>query len=113
MVTIYHNPRCGKSRGALALLEEQHVAHNVRLYLSDPLQEAELTALLKKLSMKAYDLVRKSEALYKEQYKDKTLSEQEWIKVLAKNPILIERPIVVNGEKAVIARPVELVNEVL
>lgn len=112
-ITIYHNGRCSKSRGALEILQEQNISHTVRWYLAEPLTEKELTALLKKLHIPAEELVRKNEDLYKEEYKGKHLNEQEWIAVLAANPILIERPIVEKGNKAVVARPPEKVMELL
>jgi len=108
-ITIYHNGRCSKSRGALEILQEKGVPFEVRWYLTDPLSQKELKALLKKLGMKASELVRKTETLYKEQYKDQQLSEQEWIKILVENPVLIERPIVEKGDKAIVARPPEKV----
>jgi arsenate reductase (glutaredoxin) len=112
-IIIYHNGRCSKSRGALEILQEKNIPHTVRWYLTDPLTEEELTALLKKLHIPASELVRKNEALYKEQFKNKDLSEKEWIAALAANPILIERPIVEKGNKAVVARPPEKVLELL
>ncbi|MBS1689254.1 MAG: arsenate reductase (glutaredoxin) [Bacteroidetes bacterium] len=108
-IIIYHNGRCSKSRGALEILQEKEVPFEVRWYLTEPLNQKELKALLKKLGMKAAELVRKSEPLYKEQYKDQQLSEQQWIKILAENPVLIERPIVEKGDKAIVARPPEKV----
>ncbi|PZF73169.1 arsenate reductase (glutaredoxin) [Taibaiella soli] len=112
-IIIYHNGRCSKSRGALEILQEKGVPHEVRYYLMEPLSKAELKRLLKKLGMKAEEIVRKSETLYKEEYKDKKLTNEEWIAVLAEHPILIERPIVENGDKAVVARPPEKVLEIL
>jgi len=108
-IIIYHNGRCSKSRGALEILQEKGVPFEVRWYLTDPLNQKELKALLKKLGMKASELVRKTETLYKEQYKDQQLSEQEWIKILVENPVLIERPIVEKGDKSIVARPPEKV----
>lgn len=113
MSTIYHNVRCSKSREACSILEEKGIKPEVVEYLKTPLSETELKALLKKLNMKAEEIVRKSEDLYKEKYKGKKLSETEWVKVLVKNPILIERPIFVNGNKAVIGRPPERVLEIV
>lgn len=80
-------------------------------YLKTPPDEKELKAVLKKLGISAWELVRKGETIYKENYKDKELSEAEWIKVMVKNPILIERPIVVHGDKAIIGRPPENVRQ--
>lgn len=112
-IIIWHNGRCTKSRGTLEILQEHGVPHTVRYYLMEPPTQKELKELLKKLNMKAADIVRKSESLYKEVYKGKQLTEAQWVKVLAENPILIERPIVINGDKAVVARPPERVMEVL
>lgn len=105
--TIYHNPRCRKSRETLELIMHQCKEVHIIDYLKTPPDEKELRALLKKLNMKAEDLVRKGEAVYKEKFKNKSLGEDEWIKAMVKNPILIERPIVVAGEQAVIGRPPE------
>lgn len=104
---IYHNPRCRKSREALAILESSNQNVEVVEYLKTPLNAKEIGELLKLLNAKAEDIVRKEEALYKENFKNKTLSETEWIDILAQNPILIQRPIVTNGKSAVIARPPE------
>lgn len=112
-LTIYHNPRCSKSRGALKILEEKGLSPDVRYYLKEALSEEELKFLLNKLGIRAEDLVRKGEKLYKEQYKGKTLSEAEWIHVLTEHPRLIERPIVIKGNKAVIGRPPEKVMELI
>ena len=112
-VTIYHNPRCGKSRSALTLLEEKGVQPRIIEYLKTPPTKEELRAILKKLGMKPEQLVRKSEDAYKERIAGKTLSEEQWLDALAMNPILIERPIVVKGDKAVIGRPAENVLSLL
>ena len=112
-ITIYHNGRCSKSRGALEILIEQGIPHNVRWYLAEPLNKKELKALLKKLGMQPSELVRKSEELYKEQFKDKDITEKEWLTILAENPALIERPIVEKGDKAIVARPPERVFELI
>lgn len=107
MIDIYHNPRCRKSREALQLLEQKEIEHRVILYLEQPITANELKALLNKLNIKAEALVRKNEAIWKEQFKGKTLSEDELITAMINNPKLIERPIVVKGNLAVIARPAE------
>lgn len=104
-VVIYHNNRCSKSREALALLQEKGENVEIREYLKEPPTEKELSDLLTLLKIPAFDLVRKGEAVYKENYKGKELSNEEWIKVLAANPVLIERPIVIRSGKAVIGRP--------
>lgn len=112
-ITIYHNNRCSKSRYALELIEKKTKELQVIEYLKTPPSEKELKDILKKLGMKAEDIVRKKEPLYLEKFKGKTLSEDQWIKILSKNPILIERPIVVRGNKAVIARPIENLKQIL
>jgi arsenate reductase len=111
MIKIYHNSRCGKSRTAMQILQEKEIEFEVIEYLKTPLNQNQIKALLKKLGMNAMDLIRKNEELYKTNFKDLQLSEKDWIKVLAENPILIERPIIENNERAIIARPPELVEE--
>ena len=104
--TIYHNPRCSKSRQTLALLEEQGIEPLVVDYLKAPPSAAELQAILKKLKMKPRDLIRKGEAVYKELGLDsEKLTDEKLIRAMVDNPILIERPIVVAGGKAKIGRP--------
>ncbi len=110
---IYHNPRCGKSRNTLKLIQEAGIEPDIRLYLEATPTEAELKAVLKKLGIQAQDLLRKGEKIFKEEYKGKDLSESEWIKAMVANPILIERPIVIKGDKAILGRPPENVNELL
>jgi arsenate reductase len=104
-VTIYHNPRCGKSRGALALLEQKGIEPTIVEYLKTPPTRAELKAILGKLGMKPEQIVRKGEEVFKTKYAGKNLTDEQWLDALAKDPILIERPIVVQGDKAVLGRP--------
>jgi len=113
MFKIYHNTRCSKSREACSILEDKGVELVTIEYLKTPPTQKEIKGLLKMLGMKAQDIVRKGEPLFKEKFADKKLSESEWIKALAENPILIERPIIVKGNKAVIGRPPEKVLELL
>lgn len=113
MIKIYHNNSCSKSRCALAVLEESGQDFEVVNYLETVPTVAELTGIVEKLGIQAQDLVRKTETVYKEKYKGKTLSEAEWILAMVENPILIERPILVSGDKAVIGRPTEKVNDIL
>jgi arsenate reductase len=110
---IYHNPRCSKSRSALKLLEEKGIDVEVVKYLENTPNVSELKALLKKLNMKAEAIVRKSEADYKENFKGKSLTDDEWINAFIEYPKLIERPIFVNGDAAVVGRPPEKVLELL
>lgn len=107
MFTIYHNPRCTKSRATLALLNERGVEPKVIEYLTTPPTAKELKAIVSKLGIKPEALVRKGEDVYKEKFAGKALTDAQWIEALAANPILIERPIVVRGDKAVIGRPPE------
>ncbi|HEJ9056952.1 arsenate reductase (glutaredoxin) [Serratia fonticola] len=114
-VTIYHNPRCSKSRETLALLEQQGVEPQVVLYLDTPPSVAELKKLLQELGFtSARELMRKKEELYKDlKLADETLSEEQLLQAMVSNPKLIERPIVVKGGKARIGRPPEQVLEIL
>lgn len=104
---IYHNTRCSKSRCALELIEAKTKDFHIVEYLKNPPSEKELKIILKKLGLKAEEIIRKKEPLFEKKFLGKSLTEEEWIKVLTKNPILIERPIIVKGKKAVIARPPE------
>ncbi|MCO7510741.1 arsenate reductase (glutaredoxin) [Serratia fonticola] len=114
-VTIYHNPRCSKSRETLALLEQHGVEPQVVLYLDTPPSVAELKKLLQELGFtSARELMRKKEDLYKDlKLADETLSEEQLLQAMVSNPKLIERPIVVKGGKARIGRPPEQVLEIL
>jgi arsenate reductase (glutaredoxin) len=113
-ITIFHNPRCSKSRAALALLQERGAEPRIRLYLEDPPDAAELRSILKKLGIPARSLLRKGEAEYREQgLDDASLSEDRLIGAMAATPRLIERPIVIAGRRAAIGRPPEAVLEIL
>lgn len=112
-VTIYHNPRCSKSRMTLKLLEEHGVHPKIVLYLETPPNSGELAGLLKKLGITARDLVRRGEDEYKTSGLGKDSSEGDILAAMAKYPKLIERPIVVRGNKAVLGRPPENVLELL
>lgn len=106
--TIYHNPRCSKSRQTLQLLEDNGVAPEVVLYLETPLVAAQINELLKKLGIGARDLLRKGEDAYKDNnLADGSLGDKELVAAMATHPKLIERPIVVRGAKAVLGRPPE------
>ena len=113
MITIYHNGECSKSKGALEILIEQGIPHDVRWYLADPLSEQELSSLLAKLKMRPSQLVRKGEPVYKELFEGHELSEAEWLAALCQYPVLIERPIVERGDDAIVARPPERVLQFL
>lgn len=113
MLTIYHNPRCSKSREGLQLLESLNIPFATVKYLNEPLPEKELTSIIKKLGITPIELVRQKETIWKENYKDKNLTDDQIITAMATHPTLIERPIVVNGDKAVIARPAEKALEII
>lgn len=114
MITIYHNPRCGKSRQTLALILAAGQEPQVIEYLKTPPTVAELDSLLKKLKMEPRDLMRKGEEIYRElKLAEKELSRDEALELLAAHPKLIERPIVVKGRQAVLGRPPENVNALL
>lgn len=106
-ITIYHNPRCSKSRAALALLEARGIMPHIVEYLTSPPTAAELDRIAQRLGVRPEALVRKSEDLYKRDFAARTLSDAQWLEALARNPVLIERPIVVAGDRAVIGRPPE------
>ena len=114
MITIYHNPRCSKSRQTLQLLEDRGVKPNVVLYLEDPPDAATLKSLLDKLGIGARDLIRSGEDAYQENnLADPGLSDHQLIAAMAAFPKLIQRPIVVNGDRAALGRPPESVLDIL
>lgn len=110
---IYHNPRCSKSRETLKLLKEGGIPYEVMEYLKTPPSKEELQKIASKLGMKPLDFVRKGEKLYKEKYASQNLTDEEWFTVLSSNPILIERPIVVKGDKAIIGRPPQNIKKLI
>jgi len=110
---IYHNPRCSKSRDTYNLLIEKGLDFENIEYLKTPLNKKEIKALLAKLNIPAADLIRKAEKDYIENFKGKNLTEAKWIDAMVKHPKLIERPIVVRGNKAVIGRPIEKVIDLI
>jgi arsenate reductase len=111
--TIFFNPGCSKCRDALALMHERGVEPQVVEYLRTPPTAAQLEAIVAKLGIKPEELVRKGEAVYREKYAGKTLTDAEWIAAMVRDPILIERPIVITGTRAVIGRPPSLVLELI
>jgi len=112
-IVIYHNARCSKSRSACEIIAALGIEAEVIEYLDNPPDKEALRELLDKLDMKPAELVRHGEAAYKENYAGKALSDDEWLDALVAHPILIERPIVVRGDRAVIGRPAERVMEFL
>ncbi|GLB53816.1 arsenate reductase (glutaredoxin) [Neptunitalea chrysea] len=113
MITIYHNPRCGKSREGLKIVEESGAEVEVVKYLDNVPSLEELKNIIKLLGITPMELVRTKEAIWKENYKGKTFTDDELIKIMVENPKLIERPIVINGTKAVVGRPPEKIKDIL
>jgi len=113
MITIYHNPRCKKSREGLAYLKSRTDAIVIREYLRDLLSSDELDEILLKSGLKPIDLVRKQEEIFKNELKGRHFTDSEWKEIILENPKLLIRPIVVGKYKAVIAQPAGRVDEVL
>jgi len=110
MLTIWHNPRCRKSRETLALIEAAGVEVTIRKYLNDAPNQGEITAILAQLGFEdPRSLMRRGEAIYKEKELKSVSSAQKLVDAMVDHPILIERPVVTNGTKAIIGRPPEVV----
>ncbi|GGA82014.1 arsenate reductase (glutaredoxin) [Flavobacterium palustre] len=104
MIEVYHNPRCGKSRNCLAFLDNSNQEYKIIKYLEETPSDEEIKSLLEKLQLKPIELVRQKEKIWIEQFKNQQMTDETIIKAMAENPILIERPIVIKGNKAIIAR---------
>ena len=113
MIKIFHNPRCGKSREGLQLLENSGKDFEVVNYLKNVPSEEELKSIINKLKIKPIDLVRQKEKIWIENFKNKVLSDDEIVRAMIQNPILIERPIVINGDKVALGRPPENIKKIL
>jgi polyphosphate kinase len=113
VMKIYHNPRCSKSRAGLQYLEEKGYDIEIKKYLTEGLTETELKDIIAKTGQKPNFFVRIHEKEYIENYQGKEFSDDEWIKILTENPKLLRRPIVVNGNKAVLANPPENIEEIV
>lgn len=113
MIKIYHNPRCRKSREGLALLEKSKKDFEVIKYLEEIPSKEELRSIINCLGITPENLVRKNEAIWKENYRGRLLSDEEVLDAMIEHPKLIERPIVVNGNKAVIGRPAENIETII
>ncbi|WP_345765961.1 MULTISPECIES: ArsC/Spx/MgsR family protein [Chryseobacterium] len=107
IVKVLHNGNCSKSNAVLEYLDENGVPFEIINILEDPLTELEIRTVLKKLNQSVFHIIRKNEKLYVEKFAGKNLSEEEWIKILAENPSLIQRPIIIKGSVAMLGRPVE------
>ena len=112
-IKIYHNPRCSKSRIGVSILENAKVEFEVVKYLDTNPSKEELQDIIKKLAISPIELVRKGEKIWKDNYKGKELSDADIINAMVENPKLIERPIVIKGDKAVIGRPSENIENLL
>lgn len=110
---ILHNTRCSKSRAGVACLTENKVDFEIVNLIKNPLTKAQIKEILQKLGISAQALTRKGDALFKDHFKDKNLTEDDYLNLLAENPSLIQRPIVIRGDKAIIARPTELLEDFL
>lgn len=113
MIEILHNPRCRKSREGLQFLEAKNIDFKVIKYLEDKLTFPELEAILVKLDISPIALIRKNETIWKSDYKGKKLSDKEVIDAMITHPKLIERPIIINKNKAIVGRPTEIINNIL
>lgn len=111
MITIYHNPRCAKSREGLCAIEKSNKPFQVRQYMNETFTKEELTAVINKLGIEPIELVRTKEAFWIENYKTKQIAASELIEILIQHPKLIERPIIVYKEKAIIAHPIAKLND--
>lgn len=113
MLTIYHNNRCLKSREGLCFIQNLNQPFEIINYLENSPTYTELEEIIKKLNIKPIELVRTKEKEWIDNFKNKKMSDKKIIEAMIKFPKLIERPIVINGDKAIIARPTELINEIL
>ncbi len=112
-ITVYHNPRCSKSRMALHYLDEHNQPYEVIEYMQSLPSKEELKTVIAQLGIRPEELVRKGEADYKEHFKGKDMTDDEWLDAFIRFPKLIERPIVIKSGRAVIARPTERIDEIL
>jgi len=113
MYKVYHNTRCKKSRAGLQYLQDKGLEVEIIEYLKNPLSIAELTDIFAKLDRKPSEMIRKQEAIFKSDFKGKNFTEDEWIRIIAENPKLLNRPIIIRGNKAVWGDPVENIEGVL
>ncbi|WP_336718486.1 ArsC/Spx/MgsR family protein [Chryseobacterium mucoviscidosis] len=107
LVKVLHNGNCSKSNAVLEYLDENGVPFEIINIVEDPLSELEIKTVLKKLNQSVFHIIRKTDKLYLENFADKNLSEEEWVKILAENPSLIQRPIIIKGSVAMLGRPIE------
>ena len=113
MMKIYHNPRCSKSREGLGILKDRNLDFEIVEYIKVPLTKEELSNIIKKLNIAPIDLVRKNESIWKEKYRGQNLDNEQVLNAMVEHPKLIERPILVNGNLAVVGRPPEQFNSII
>jgi arsenate reductase (glutaredoxin) len=113
MLRIYHNPQCKKSRAGLLHLQEKGLSFEIIEFLKNPLTEKELEKLLVKLNKKPQEIIRTQEDYFKKNLKGKKFNDHEWVRILAENPKLIQRPVVETDYKAVIGDPVENIDTII
>ena len=113
MIEIFHNPRCGKSREGLQILEASEKAFKIIKYFDEPLSVDELQHIIQILNIKPIDLIRQKETIWKDHFKNKKLSDKKLIELMVEHPKLMERPIVVNYNKAIIGRPPVRILEII
>ena len=113
MYKVYHNTRCKKSRAGLQYLQDKGLEVKIIEYLKNPLTVSELTDIFAKLSRKPSEMIRKQESVFKSDFKGKSFTEDEWIRIIAENPKLLNRPIIIRGNKAVWGDPVENIEGIL
>lgn len=113
MITIYHNPKCKKSRAGLEYLKEKGQDYTIVEYMKNPLSREVLKNILMKLNVRPEELIRTNEDIYKSAFAGKQFNDDEWIDILLENPRLIKRPIVEKGYKAVIAEPPDEIDKLL
>ena len=112
-IEVWHKTTCSTSCKVMDILKKKKIEPDVFLYTVTPATEDEIKSVLKKLGIPAEELIRKKESIFKEKFEGKKMNEEKWIKAMVKYPILIERPIVIKGNKAVIGRPIEKVLEII
>lgn len=113
MIEVLHNPRCTKSRQALQYLDDKNIAYDTILYLKEPLDKSQLAAIIEKTGLKPIDVVRKTEKDWKENFKGKEMDDDQVLEAMLAYPKLIQRPIIINKNKAVIGRPTEEIDKLL
>jgi len=113
MVTIYHNPRCAKSRAGLAYLTNHGIDYQLVDYLKQGITPAQVAEFSRLTGLAVTDLIRKNEDLFKSEYKGKQITDEQWCQIIAEHPKLLQRPLIINQNKGILAQPPDRVNEIL